>query len=59
MYKMASIPLTSQSPAAGPKGLAPGMVKGRKRRVMTDASGPPVGAMVHLAEIQDRDAPGW
>ena len=35
------------------------LVKGRKRRMITDTGGLPVGAMVHAADIQDRDgAPG-
>ena len=35
------------------------LVKGRKRRMIADTGGLPVGAMVHAADIQDRDgAPG-
>ena len=35
------------------------LVKGRKRRMIADTGGLPVGAMVHAADVQDRDgAPG-
>src|SRR5262249_29871157 len=32
--------------------------KGRKRHVVTDTGGLPVGIVVHLADIQDRDGAG-
>ena len=35
------------------------LVKGRQRHMITDTGGLPVGAMVHAADVQDRDgAPG-
>jgi putative transposase len=35
------------------------MIKGRKRHILTDTIGLPVGMIVHPANIQDRDgAPG-
>ena len=34
---------------------AAGLVKGRKPHIITDTSGLVVGAMVHAADIQDRD----
>ena len=46
--------------AGGPRGYAAEkMVKGRKRHLLTDTIGLPVGIIVHPANVQDRDgAPG-
>jgi transposase len=42
--------------AAGPRGYDAGKkIKGRKRHIITDTSGLMVGAVVHPADIQDRD----
>lgn len=42
--------------AGGPRGYAAEkMVKGRKRHILTDTIGLPVGMIVHPANIQDRD----
>jgi transposase len=42
--------------AGGPRGYDAGKkVKGRKRHVLTDTLGLLVGAVVHTADIQDRD----
>ena len=42
--------------AGGPRGYDAGKkVKGRKRHILTDTSGLLVGAVVHTADIQDRD----
>lgn len=42
--------------SAGIRGFdAAKLVKGRKRSMITDTGGLPVGAMVHAADIQDRD----
>ena len=42
--------------AGGPRGFDAGKkVKGRKRHIITDTSGLLVGAVVHAADIQDRD----
>jgi transposase len=46
--------------SGGPRGYAAEkMIKGRKRHILTDTIGLPVGMIVHPANIQDRDgAPG-
>jgi transposase len=46
--------------AGGPRGYAAEkMIKGRKRHILTDTIGLPVGMNVHPADVQDRDgAPG-
>ncbi len=46
--------------AGGPRGYAEEkMIKGRKRHILTDTIGLPVGMIVHPADVQDRDgAPG-
>ncbi len=46
--------------SGGPRGYDAGKkVKGRKRHILTDTGGLLVGAVVHTADIQDRDgAPG-
>ena len=46
--------------AGGPRGYDAGKkVKGRKRHILTDTIGLPVGMIVHPADVQDRDgAPG-
>ena len=45
--------------SGGPRGYDAGKrVKGRKRHVVTDTSGLLVGAVVHPADIQDRDGAG-
>ncbi len=42
--------------SGGPRGFdAAKLVKGRKRHIITDTAGLLVGAMVHAADIQDRD----
>jgi transposase len=42
--------------AGGPRGYAAEkMIKGRKRHILTDTIGLPVGMIVHPADIQDRD----
>ena len=42
--------------AGGPRGFDAGKkIKGRKRHILTDTSGLLVGAVVHAADIQDRD----
>ena len=42
--------------AGGPRGYAAEkMIKGRKRHILTDTIGLPVGMIVHPANIQDRD----
>ncbi len=42
--------------SGGPRGYDAGKrVKGRKRHIVTDTGGLPVGAMVHPADVQDRD----
>jgi transposase len=42
--------------AGGPRGFDAGKkVKGRKRHILTDTSGLLVGAIVHAADLQDRD----
>ena len=42
--------------AAGPRGFDAGKkIKGRKRHIVTDTAGNLVGAVVHPADIQDRD----
>ena len=42
--------------AGGPRGYDAGKcIKGRKRHVLTDTNGLLVGAIVHAADIQDRD----
>lgn len=42
--------------AGGPRGFDAGKkIKGRKRHIITDTSGRLVGAIVHGAEVQDRD----
>ncbi len=42
--------------AGGPRGFDAGKkIKGRKRHIVTDTGGLPVGAIVHPADIQDRD----
>jgi transposase len=44
------------SEAGGPRGYAAEkMVKGRKRHILTDTIGLPVGMIVHPANVQDRD----
>ena len=46
--------------AGGPRGYAAEkMIKGRKRHILTDTIGLPVGMIVHPGDVQDRDgAPG-
>jgi transposase len=46
--------------AGGPRGYDAGKkIKGRKRHILTDTIGLPVGMIVHPADVQDRDgAPG-
>jgi transposase len=46
--------------SGGPRGYDAGKkVKGRKRHILTDTIGLPVGMIVHTADVQDRDgAPG-
>ncbi len=46
--------------SGGPRGhAAEKMIKGRKRHILTDTIGLPVGMIVHPANVQDRDgAPG-
>ena len=48
------------SESGGPRGYAAEkMIKGRKRHILTDTIGLPVGMIVHPADVQDRDgAPG-
>jgi transposase len=42
--------------AGGPRGFDAGKkIKGRKRHILTDTSGLVVGAIVHAADVQDRD----
>lgn len=42
--------------SGGPRGYAAEkMIKGRKRHILTDTIGLPVGMMVHPADLQDRD----
>ena len=42
--------------AGGPRGYDAGKkIKGRKRHILTDTNGLLVGAMVHAADVQDRD----
>ncbi len=42
--------------AAGPRGYDAGKkIKGRKRHILTDTQGFLVGAVVHAADVQDRD----
>lgn len=42
--------------AGGPRGFDAGKkIKGRKRHILTDTGGLPVGVVVHQADIQDRD----
>jgi len=42
--------------AGGPRGYAAEkMIKGRKRHILTDTIGLPVGIIVHPADVQDRD----
>jgi transposase len=42
--------------AGGPRGYAAEkMIKGRKRHILTDTIGLPVGMIVHPANVQDRD----
>ena len=42
--------------SGGPRGYAAEkMIKGRKRHILTDTIGLPVGMMVHPADVQDRD----
>ncbi len=42
--------------AAGPRGYDAGKtIKGRKRHIVTDMIGLPVGLIVHGADVQDRD----
>ncbi len=47
---------TLRAEAGGPRGFDAGKkIKGRKRHILTDTSGLLVGAVVHAADIQDRD----
>src|ERR1700761_7220036 len=44
--------------SGGPRGYAAEkMIKGRKRHILTDTIGLPVGMIVHPADVQDRDGP--
>ena len=44
--------------SGGPRGYAAEkMIKGRKRHILTDTIGLPVGMIVHPANVQDRDGP--
>lgn len=46
--------------AGGPRGYDAGKkIKGRKRHILTDTIGLPVGMIVHPADIQDRDGAPW
>jgi putative transposase len=46
--------------AGGPRGYAAEkMVKGRKRHIVVDTVGLLVGAIVHAANVQDRDGAPW
>jgi transposase len=52
--------LVKTTEAGGPRGFDAGKkIKGRKRHILTDTIGLPVGMIVHPADVQDRDgAPG-
>jgi transposase len=46
--------------SGGPRGYAAEkMIKGRKRHILTDTIGLPVGMIVHPADVQDRDGAPW
>jgi transposase len=46
--------------AGGPRGYDAGKkIKGRKRHLLTDTLGLPVGMIVHPADVQDRDGAPW
>jgi len=46
--------------AGGPRGYDAGKkIKGRKRHILTDTIGLPLGMIVHTADIQDRDGAPW
>jgi len=46
--------------SGGPRGYAAEkMIKGRKRHILTDTIGLPVGMIVHPANVQDRDGAPW
>jgi transposase len=46
--------------AGGPRGYDAGKkIKGRKRHLLTDTLGLPVGIIVHPADVQDRDGAPW
>jgi transposase len=46
--------------SGGPRGYDAGKkVKGRKRHILTDTIGLPLGMIVHAADVQDRDGAPW
>jgi hypothetical protein len=46
--------------AGGPRGYDAGKkIKGRKRHILTDTIGLPLGMIVHRADVQDRDGAPW
>ena len=46
--------------AGGPRGYDAGKkIKGRKRHILTDTIGLPLGMIVHPADVQDRDGAPW
>ena len=46
--------------SGGPRGFDAGKkIKGRKRHLLTDTIGLPVGMIVHPADVQDRDGAPW
>jgi len=46
--------------AGGPRGYDAGKkIKGRKRHILTDTIGLPLGMIVHTADVQDRDGAPW
>jgi transposase len=49
-------PSVKTTESGGPRGYAAEkMIKGRKRHILTDTIGLPVGMIVHPADVQDRD----
>ena len=49
-----------KAPEAKTRGYDAGKkIKGRKRHILTDTIGLPVGMIVHLADVQDRDGAPW
>jgi transposase len=46
--------------SGGPRGYDAGKkIKGRKRHILTDTIGLPLGMIVHTADVQDRDGAPW